>query len=83
MRAYRLAPLNVLEQDQRAPRDDYPRDLDSKVKPDCTNRYGQRNAEMSSTIRRTLVTCTEYEGPDGLLNVVERHGISVAVNAWK
>ena len=83
MRAYRLAPLKVLEPGHRAPRDEYPPDLDSKVKCNCTSKYYQTIVKLSSTRRRTLVACTEYEGTDGLLNVVERHGITVAVDWWK
>jgi hypothetical protein len=83
MRAYRLAPLKVLEPCHRTPGDEYPSDLDSKVKRNCTSIYRQRIAELSSTRRRTLVTCTEYDGTDGLLDVVERHGVTVAVDALK
>jgi hypothetical protein len=83
VRAYCLAPLNVLKNGYCAKRDKYPRDLDSKVKPNYTSQYCQRIAELLDTRRRTLVTCTKYEGPDRLLDVVEWHGVSVAVDAWK
>jgi hypothetical protein len=83
VRTYCLAPFNVLKTGHRAKRDQYPRDLDSKVKPNYTSQYCQKIAELSNTRRRTLVTCTEYDSPDGLLDVVERHGVSVAVDAWK